>query len=137
MCFYILVTWGRPSVLVVCRPAAVQRCIDRVEKAATEWGGQFWPQPASAGFPCCPAGDIQAPHFFMKFRGPQALCNRPQKAMSHYASSSSIFLAAGSSFTMRKLRIWLARAGSLRGLELWPPFHLDCNRSEEHTSELQ
>src|ERR1017187_1485442 len=55
MCFYILVTWGRRSVFVVCRPAAVQRGIDRVEKAATEWGGQFWPQPASAGFPCCPA----------------------------------------------------------------------------------
>src|ERR1039458_1550144 len=44
-----------------------------------------------------------------------------------YARSSSIFLAAGSSFKMRKLRIWLARAGSLRGLLLWPPFHLDCN----------
>src|ERR1022692_2362524 len=41
---------------------------------------------AAAGFSRLPVlprppGDIQAPHFFMKFRGPQALCARPRKPM--------------------------------------------------------
>src|ERR1039458_3025601 len=120
MCFYILVTWGRGSVFVVFCPAAVQRCIDRVEKAATEWGGQFWPQPASAGFPCCPARRHPGSPLFHEISRAAGPLQQATKGdgLSHYASSSSIFLAAGSSFTMRKLRIWLARAGSLRGLAL-------------------
>src|ERR1017187_1421174 len=68
--------------------------------------------------------------------GPGGPARARAPALPSYASSSSIFLAAGSSLTMRKLRIWLARAGSLRGLELWPPFHLDCSMevSEERST---
>src|ERR1022692_1293937 len=56
---------------------------DRVERAPAVWGGQFWPQPALAGFRCCPArpATSRLPHSFMKFRGPQAPCDRPRKTM--------------------------------------------------------
>src|ERR1017187_4771404 len=43
----------------------------RPTSSASKWGGQFWPQPASAGFLCCPALVIQLPHSFMKSRGPR------------------------------------------------------------------
>ena len=65
----------------------VVRCLntllDRVEKSPAEWGGQFWPQPASAGFRCCPArpSTSRLPYFFMKFRGPKVHPNRPRTAM--------------------------------------------------------
>src|ERR1017187_1343700 len=54
---------------------------DRVERAPAEWGGQFWPQPALAGFRCCPArpATSRLPHFFMRFCGPPALRNRRQR----------------------------------------------------------
>src|ERR1039458_6952928 len=48
----------------VKRPCLARR--DRVEKAASEWGGQFWPQPASAGLRCCPA----LLHRRLCYRGP-------------------------------------------------------------------
>ena len=52
--------------------------LDRVEKAPVKWGGQFWPQPASAGPRCCPTrpATFRLPRFFTRFRGPQALCKR-------------------------------------------------------------
>src|ERR1017187_5471602 len=44
---------------------------DRKSRVPTEWGGQFWPQPALAGFRCCPVRPATSRplHFFMKFRG--------------------------------------------------------------------
>src|ERR1035437_2582304 len=59
----------------------------------------------------------------------------PGSDSASYASSSSIFFAAASSFTMRKLRIWPERTGSR--LAPWPPFHLACSMevSEEISAE--
>src|ERR1039458_9418655 len=58
---------SRPATGVVHRGSAKH---DRVEKAPAEWGSQFWPQPASAGFRCWPARPATSglPHFFMRFR---------------------------------------------------------------------
>ena len=71
----------------VRRPCIVEA--DRVEKPPTEWGGQFWPQPALAGFPCCPArpGDIQAPplfHEILRAAGPLQQTTQGD-GLSHFA----------------------------------------------------
>src|ERR1035438_3447825 len=68
-------SWDRPSPFVACRLGKTRQP-DRVEKAPAKWGGQFWPQPALAGFRCCPArpATSRLPHFFYEFsraEGPQ------------------------------------------------------------------
>ena len=57
--------------------------------------------------------------------GYRSTAGRTPRGTVRYASSNSIFFAAGSSLTMRKPRIWPARAGSRpAGPPDCPPFHL-------------
>src|ERR1017187_942581 len=71
---------SNPRLRIPTPRSARTRQWDVSRNTPAEWGGQFWPQPASAGFLCCPArpATSRLPHFFMKFRGPKALSNRRQ-----------------------------------------------------------
>jgi hypothetical protein len=51
----------------------------------------------------------------------------PGATPKSYASSTSIFFAVRSSFTMRKLRTWPVRTGSAFGVLLDPLFHRACS----------